>query len=215
MIKKFKKTIAAILLMTTMCSCVTMHLDKDSAPLIDFGTPIVGHFRNKDYVSAGIFTSLFLSFLVCTFVFAPFASNQTSFTGLDTGISDPLFFSFLGATLATPVASTIETACMYHYVNQKIIDLNGIFFDTHDKLKKYEAINAFRADEERRMEEASNRAQLELYRREIEAYRQKLIDGTITDEELIFIEKSEMIRNELQSEIGYYYLNKTARSGGQ
>ena len=61
------------------------------------------------------------------------------------------------------------------------------------------------------MEEASNRAQLELYRKEIEAYRQKLIDGTITDEELIFIEKSEMIRNELQAEIGYYYLNKARK----
>ena len=211
MMKKFKKIIALILMITMLSSCVTLHLNKDSEPLVDFGTPIVGAFRNKDYVAAGIFTSLFLSFLVCTFVFAPYSSGDKSFTGIDTSISDPLFFSFLGATLATPVASTIETACMYHYVNQKIIDMNGIFFDPHDKIKKYDVINEFRADEERRMEEASNRAQLELYRKEIEAYRQKLIDGTITDEELIFIEKSEMIRNELQAEIGYYYLNKARK----
>ena len=208
---KFKKITALILMAATLSSCVTLHIDKDSAPLVDFGTPIVGHFRNKDYAAAGVFTSLFLSFLVCTFVFAPIGSDQKSLTGLDTKISDPLFFSFLGATLATPVASTIETVCVYHYVNQKIIDENGLFFDPHDKLKKYEVINAFRADEERRIEEESNRAQLELYRKEIEAYRQKLIDGTITDEELIFIEKSEMIRNELQTEIGYYYLNKARK----
>ena len=95
MMKKFKKIIALILMITTLSSCVTLHLNKDSEPLVDFGTPIVGAFRNKDYVAAGIFTSLFLSFLVCTFVFAPYSSGDKSFTGIDTSISDPLFFSII------------------------------------------------------------------------------------------------------------------------
>ena len=56
-----KKSFAMILIAIIMInsSCLTIRIDKDREPLIDYGTPLVGHFRNKDTVKAVIYMFLF------------------------------------------------------------------------------------------------------------------------------------------------------------
>ena len=204
-----RKIIFSIMILLTLNSCLLMRINKDSEPLVDFGTPLIGHYRNGDTVKAILYTVLFVTGMIGVILFAPTQDGGTqSIIPIDRKIADPVYYSLLGCTLSVPVASSIDGASTYHLANKKIIDLNEINWDPKGKIYKFDAIKNFRLEQENKFVEDSNKIRMEQYKDEIEVYRKKLIDGTITQDELIFIEKSDFIREELQNEIGYYYINK-------
>ena len=203
-----KKVVVIIIITTLLSSCITMKVGKDSPPMVDFGTPIIGHFRNKDIVKGILYTSLFLTFVLSAVLFAPAGDNGQGVIPIDRTISDPIFFASIGCASASIIGSTVDTAITYQIYNSKIIKLNNIPFDPKGNIKKYEAINNFRIqqEEDKIQEVVDSRA--EGYRETLELYRKKLIDGTITDDELILIERAEYFKENLKNELGYYTINK-------
>lgn len=207
----FKKSITILILTLFVNSCLVLKVNKDSPPLIDFGTPLIGHYRNGDIPKAILYTILFVTGIVGIVLFAPTPTNDGNKPGIlpiDRNIADPIYYSILGATACVPIASSIDTAVTYHIVNKKIIDLNGIYWDPKSNITKYDAIIDYREKEEERLNKESEEQRLEAYKKEIEYYRQKLLDGTITEDELIFIEKSEKLSEILKNELGYYYITR-------
>ncbi|MCK4799054.1 MAG: hypothetical protein KAT05_16895, partial [Spirochaetes bacterium] len=57
-------------------------------------------------------------------------------------------------------------------------------------------------------EKIKEKQQHEVYKKEIEYYRERLIDGTITEDELLFLKRVPEIMESLEKELGYYYINK-------
>ncbi|HPP04957.1 MAG TPA: hypothetical protein PK351_09060 [Spirochaetota bacterium] len=207
----FKKVISIIILILFTNSCLVLKVNKDSAPLVDFGTPLIGHYRNGDIPKAVLYTVLFVTGIIGIVLFAPTPTDNGNNPGIlpiDRTIADPIYYSILGATACVPIASSIDTAVTYHIVNKKIIDLNGIYWDPKGKITKYDAIIDYREKEEERLNKEYEEQRLEAYKQEIEYYRQKLLDGTITEDELVFIEKSEKLSEILKNELGYYYITR-------
>lgn len=197
-----KKGLLIILIISVFNSCITLKIDKDAPPLIDFGTPLVGHFRNGDTLKAVLYTVLFASSVIGLILFAPTQGIESkSIIPVERNISDPIFYSFIGTTLTAFGASSIDSAATYHIINKKIIDLNEIKWDKSSKKTKYEAIIEFREEQKKNNEE-------EQYKDEIKYYREKLINGLITDDELLFLDKTPILKKKLEKELGYYYVNK-------
>ena len=207
-----KKIIVIVMITILSTSCITMKVDKDSPPMIDFGTPIVGHFRNKDTAKGILYTSLFLTFILTAILFAP-TNNGNAIIPIDKSISDPIFYASLGCTGASFIGSSIDTAITYQIYNSKILKLNDVPFDPKANLKKYEVINNFRINQEEEHIRKTDDVRFEAYKETLDLYRKKLIDGTITDDELILIEKSEYFKENLKMELGYYTINKNKEKG--
>ncbi len=205
----FKKVVVILIISSMLTSCITMKVGKESPPMVDFGTPIVGHFRNKDIAKGVLYTSLFITFIVSTVLFAPAGANGQSIIPIDGTISNPIFFASIGCAGGSLVGSTIDTAVTYQIYNSKIIELNNIPWDPKGNIKKYEAINNFRAQQDDGKMQKAEDARAEGYKDTIELYRKKLIDGTITDDELALIERSEFFKENLKNELGYYTINKS------
>ncbi|OHD27251.1 MAG: hypothetical protein A2086_02850 [Spirochaetes bacterium GWD1_27_9] len=205
----FKKITGIILIVLVLNSCLTIKIGKDSEPLVDFGTPIIGHFRNGDKAKGILYTALFLTSLVAFVLFTPIDTKKCVIQ-IDRTYSDwVLLGTGIGAGTSL-VASSIDTAVTYQIANQKIIDLNNIKwqYDPTGKNPKYLAIQNFREEQYRLKEEQSDLSRLEGYKGEIEFYRKKLVNGTITDDELAFLEKAEKIKEVLKNELGFYYINR-------
>jgi hypothetical protein len=205
--KMLKKTIAILTAIMFFNSCIVMQIKKDSEPLIDFGTPLIGHFRNNDIPKAVLYTVLFATSVLGIILFSPSqgTGNTTkAIIPIDRKISDPIFYSFLGASLASFAGSSIDTSVTYQMVNQKILELNGLQWKSDMKTTKYEFIKKFR-DEEKKLAAKEGNKNLE---GEIELYRKKIINGSITEDEIFFIEKNEEMKKVLEKELGYYYINK-------
>ncbi|HRU44414.1 MAG TPA: hypothetical protein P5322_07785 [Spirochaetota bacterium] len=207
--KNFRKIVYICMIVLLLNGCLTLKINKDSPPLADFGVPLIGHYRNGDTVKAALYTVLFVTSMVGVILFAPTQGGGSQpIIPIDRTISDPIYYSLLGCALTVPIASSIDGASTYHLVNKKIIDLNGIPWDPKGNITKYDAINQFRQEQEERFQRESDANRIENYREDIELYRKKLLDGTITDDELTFVEKSTFISEELKNELGYYYINK-------
>jgi hypothetical protein len=181
--------------------------------MLDFGTPIIGHFRNKDIAKGVLYTSLFLTFVLTSVLFSPVGANNQSLIPIDRTISDPIFYASLGCSAASLIGSTVDTAVTYQIYNSKIIKLNDIPFDPKGNIKKYEAINNFRVKQEEEKMQKAEDSRVEAYKDTLELYRKKLIDGTITDDELSLVEKSEYFKENLKMELGYYTINKNKSKG--
>ncbi|HOV15600.1 MAG TPA: hypothetical protein PK771_15035, partial [Spirochaetota bacterium] len=124
MLKKFV-SVLLVIFMIINSSCLTIRIDKDSEPLVDFGTPLIGHFRNKDTVKAILYTALFLTGVIGIVLFSP-GENNKSIVQLDTSISQWGVLGFsLGAANILGISS-IDTAVTYQLANKQIIDMNGI-----------------------------------------------------------------------------------------
>ena len=67
----FKKVISIIILILFTNSCLVLKVNKDSAPLVDFGTPLIGHYRNGDIPKAVLYTVLFVTGIIGIVLFAP------------------------------------------------------------------------------------------------------------------------------------------------
>ncbi len=202
-----KKIVALLVIFVLMLnsSCLTIKIDKDSDPLIDFGTPIVGHFRNKDIVKGILYTVLFLTSIVGVVLFTP-GDNNKSVVQLDSSISQ---WAMMGCAIGAGnmlAISSIDTSATYHLANKKIIDLNNIDwkYDPTGQNTKYNAIVDFKVKRDALREEEAELARLEQYRNEIETYRQKLLDRSITEDELTLINRAEKFREELKDELTYY-----------
>jgi len=207
--KNFRKIVYICMIVLISNGCLTLKINKDSPPLVDFGVPLIGHYRNGDTLKAVLYTVLFVTGMVGVILFAPTQGGGSSpIIPIDRTISDPIYYSLLGCTLTVPIASSIDGASTYHLVNKKIIELNGIPWDPKGNITKYDAINQFRQEQDDRFQRESDANRIESYREDIEIYRKKLLDGTITNDELVFIEKSTFISEELKNELGYYYINK-------
>lgn len=191
-------------------SCLTIRIDKDREPLIDYGTPLVGHFRNKDTVKAVLYTALFLTGILGILLFSP-GENGKSIIQLDNTIANYGILGFALGTANILAVSSIDTAVTYHLANKEIIDLNQIDwkFDPTGKNTKIKAINDFRDKKYQMMEEEAENKRLEQYREEIELYRKKLLDRTITEDELSLIKRATKFQEELKDEVSYYYISKS------
>ncbi len=208
---KVNRIISLLLILFLLNSCLVLKVNKDSPPLIDFGTPLVGHYRNGDIPKAVLYTVLFVTGIIGIVLFAPTPTangNQIGILPIERNIADPIYYSILGATACVPIASSIDSAATYHIVNKKIIDLNGIYWDPKGTKTKYDAIMDYREAEEERLNKEYEEERIKAFEKEIEYYRQKLLDGTITEDELIFIEKSEKLSEILKNELGYFYITR-------
>jgi len=203
-----KKIIVIIIVTTLLTSCITMKVGKDSPPMVDFGTPIIGHFRNKDIAKGILYTSFFLTFVLSAVLFAPAGDTGRAIIPIDRTISDPIFYASIGSSAASLIGSTVDTAVTYQIYNSKIIKLNNIPFDPKGTIKKYEAINNFIIKQEEDKMQKAEDSRFEGYKETLELYRKKLIDGTVTDDELLLIERSEYFKENLKNELGYYTINK-------
>ncbi len=207
MILKYPKLIKIISIVTLLFfinGCLTIKIDKDSEPLPDFGSPIIGHFRNGDTVKGVIYTVLFAAGVIGLILFAPSSVDGKAIIPVERNVSDPVYFAFLTHTLNVPAVSAIDTATTYHLANAKILELNGLTFDPNGELTKYQVIMNHR---ELIREISAIEEQLgfeETYKNEIEHYKNALIDGTITPEEMSFLNNDERFRSLLINEIGYY-----------
>jgi hypothetical protein len=202
-----KRLLVVVLIISLFCNCLVMKIDKDSEPVFDFGTPLVGHFNNGDYGKGVLYTVLLVTGIVGMILFAP-SSEGGVIPQLDRQIADPLFYSFLGFSCSVPVASSIDTAVTYHMVNKKIIELNDLNWDPRLKVKKYDVILDYRKEMQQEFDEKVESNREDNYAEELEYYRQRLLDGTITEDELILVERADYFRERLQNEIGYYYINR-------
>lgn len=209
--RKITKIISFLLIILLLNSCLVLKVNKDSHPLIDFGVPLIGHYRNGDTPKAILYTVLFVTGVIGIILFAPTPTEQGNKAGIlpiERNIADPIYYALLGATASVPIASSIDSAATYHIVNKKIIDLNGIYWDPKAKITKYDAIIKYREEEEKILNKEYEEQRLKVFEKEIEYYRQKLLDATITEEELIFIEESEKLSEILRNELGYYYITR-------
>lgn len=199
-----KKIISLLVISFLVNSCLVLKVEKDSPPLIDAGIPIIGHYRNKDTVKAVLYTVIFASSFLGMILFSPTTDNNETFFGLQEEVRAPVFYSLVGLTTTSFVASSIDTAATYHYVNNKIIDLNDIEWEFSLDNSKYDVIMKFR-EETQNISDVKNEKELT---DEIKYYQKKLIDGTITDDELFFIEHTDVLRDNLEKELGLYYISK-------
>ncbi|MCG8569274.1 MAG: hypothetical protein MJB14_03965 [Spirochaetes bacterium] len=251
-----------------------MKVQKDSPPLVDAGTPLVGHYRNKDIPKAVLYTILFVTSLTGTILFAP-TSSEGSLLRIDESISNPLFYSFIGGSLSSLIASSVDTAVTYQIYNNKLLTMNEIHFIPNlqsqidkrtfenlilqeirtgkqrkilldiyhlDLVKekyllkpdltkteirngrwlltvagfqsntKYDAIVEYREQAALLKQEEQKALQMQELEGEITYYREKLLKGTITQEELYFIEQSEQFKEILKNELGYYYIKQEEKS---
>ncbi len=202
-----KKIIFLIIILSLLNSCLLIKIDKDSAPLIDCGAPLIGHFRNGDITKGILYTVLFATSLIGIILFSPSQTQgyeSKSIIPIERNISDPIFYSFIGTTGSIFIGSSIDTAVTYQLANKKIIELNEIELDAKLKKSKYQVIIEYREEQEKIKE----KQQHEVYKKEIEYYRERLIDGTITEDELLFLKRVPEIMESLEKELGYYYINK-------
>ena len=200
-----------LLVLILLNSCLVLKVNKDSMPLVDFGTPLIGHYRNGDISKAVLYTILFVTGVIGIVLFAPTPTSEGNKLGIlpiERNIADPIYYSIIGATACVPIASSIDSAVTYHIINKKIIDLNGIYWDPKGNKTKYDAIMDYREAEEKRLNKEYEEERIKTFEKEIEYYRQKLLDGTITEDELIFIEKSDKLSEILKNELGYYYITR-------
>jgi len=188
---------------------MVLKIKKDSPPLVDFGIPLAGHYRNKDTAKAILYTVLFSTALIGTILFAPIFYDSAykepiPIINFNRDITDPVFYSFLGSACAFLGASSIDTAATYHYVNDKIIELNGLEWDKKLKTTKYQFISEYQS------KQAINKeiGDAELYKNEILYYKKKLIEAAITDEELLLIKSNPVLKKNLEKELGFYYIKK-------
>ena len=197
----FKKIVSTILILFLLNSCILIKIDKDSRPLVDFGTPLIGHFRYGDVGKGVIYIVFFCTSLIGLILFAPTQynanGNNKAIMPVSREISDPLFYTFIGTTVTSFGASSLDTAITYHLANKKIIDLNNIDWDVTSKITKYQAIKNFRETNENSINQD-----------EVNYYRKKLIDGSITEDELSFIKSISQLESELEKELGYYIIKK-------
>jgi hypothetical protein len=209
-----KRMIALFCIILTLNSCITLKVDKDSRPLVDFGVPIVGQYRNKDYVNAIIYTVLALSFLTTAILFTPNADNKS---GAILPVSGDTAFivtaASYGSLAGTCVISSIDSAVSYNVINDKILKLNNLKWDPYGKLSKHEQIIKYREDLEMKKVEEAEIFRMEQYKKEAEIYKQKLIDDTITSDELLLIERSDFLKDFLKDELGYYKIKHKNSSG--
>lgn len=207
-----KKIIATLIIVLLFSNCLVLKINKDSAPLIDFGTPLAGHYNNGDIGKGIFYTILFTTLVIGVILFAP--TQNGGVLPLDRNIADPLFYSFLGTSLSVPIASSIDTAATYHIVNKKILELNGIEWNPKEKhkLNKYQTIIKLREDADKKELEKSNENRKNNYKDEIEFYKKRLLDGSITEDELTFINKSSYLKEQLKNELGYYYVNQEKKN---
>lgn len=209
---RFKFIWIVLLIVIGLNSCVVMKINKDSPPLVDFGTPLIGHFRNGDHIKGGIYLGIFLTAAVSMILFSP-TSEDGAIIPVPREVSDPIFYSSLGVAAGTAIlVSPIDTAITYHVGNKKIIDFNEIPWEKGGKITKYQAIENWQIEQERLEEERLNKKRLEMYEDEIEMYRKKLLDGTITDEELEKINRAPIFKELLEKEINYYHVNQEIKN---
>lgn len=201
-----KKIISLLIVIVLLNGCLIMKINKNSEPLIDFGTPLIGHFRNKDIPKAVLYTVLFASSIIGIILFSPSQGRGTesrSIIPVERNISDPIFFSFLGTSLSSFAASSIDTAVTYHLANKKIIELNEFEWNRDLGINKHNFIISFKEEQAKKKIYENND-----YSDEIVYYRKRLINGTITEDEVNFIERNDKIKEQLEKELGYYYINK-------
>lgn len=211
----FKKSVHLIVLLVflfNITGCLTIKIDKDSEPLVDFGTPIVGHFRNHDTVKGVLYTVLFITSIIGLVLFAPGPSdddNQGSILPISNEICNWSMLGFGIGAANVFAASSIDTAVTYQLANRKIIDLNKIDwkYDPTGKETKYNSIVKYRQEQDIMKEQAAENARFEQYKGEIEIYRKKLLDKSITDDELALIERAEKFHEELKDELTYYKIS--------
>lgn len=185
-----KKIIVPILIITTILSCKSAPVTKDSEPYKDFGIPIAGHYRNGEMVKASIYTAASILTLLSALVFAPIGENGKSVTQLDQTYGTPISLGLLGVTASIAlIASPIDTAVSYHKRNQKIIELNNIEWSDKSNVTKYQAI-------------INHRKQIKLD--QIENYRRKFYEGTITRAEVNIVNDDEELKNGLAKELEYF-----------
>lgn len=127
MLKRLGGVVLIVLLLSSLNSCLVFKIRQDSPPLVDCGTPLVGHFRNGDTPKAILYTSLFVTSILAVFLFAPLKDNK-SIIPIEREVSDPLFYSFIGASTGSLIGSSIDTSVTYHLANKKIIELNNIYW---------------------------------------------------------------------------------------
>ena len=203
----FKKIIFLIIIISILNSCLLIKIKKDSEPLIDFGVPLIGHFRNGDIPKAVFYTVSFALSCVGIILFSPSQGDANEIKAIipvERSISDPILFAFTGTAVSSLVGSSIDTAVTYNLINDKIMDLNNIKWDRDWKKTKYQVICDFRE----KQEEIETVKHIEKYREEIEYYRKKLITGTITEDEINFLERVPSVKEQLEKELGYYYINQ-------
>ncbi len=207
-LNKLTALITMLTLLTTTTGCMTIKISKDSPALADFGTPIVGHFRNGDTAKGIVYTVLFLSGLIGLLLFSP-SRGGNSIIPVSREISDPVYYSFLGFTLNVPAVSSIDTAVTYHLANRQILDLNQIEFDPKGKINKFETIQKYRQQEiDNKI--ISNQFST-VYAKEIAYYKKVLIEGTVTAEELTLITNHDEFNEHLKNEIGYYNIKHSVK----
>ncbi|MBN2544538.1 MAG: hypothetical protein JXB50_01995 [Spirochaetes bacterium] len=204
-----KKIISILLITLLFSNCLVLKIKKDSPPLVDFGIPLAGHYRNRDTAKAIFYTVLFSTAVIGTFLFAPmFYDNSYNdpvpVINFNRNITDPVFYSFLGSACTILGASSIDTAVTYHYVNNKIIEINDQEWDRKMKITKYQFIT----DYQRKLEIINENEDNKIYKNEILYYKKKLIDATVTDEELLLIKTNPVLKKNLEKELGFYYIKK-------
>ncbi len=203
-----KKIIFFLLIALMFSNCLVLKIKKDSPPLVDFGIPLAGHYRNKDTAKAIFYTVLFSAAVLGVFLFSPMFYDKSDdpkpIININRNITDPIFYSFLGSSCAVLGASSIDTAATYHYVNNKIIELNGLEWDKKLKISKYQIITDYQN------KQAANKEieDAEIYKDEILYYKKKLIEAAITDEELLLIKSNAVLKKNLEKELGFYYIKK-------
>ena len=197
----YKKIFSALLILFVLNSCVLIRINKESKPLVDFGSPFIGHFRNGDTGKGVMYILFFCTSLIGGILFAPTQynvnGNNRAIIPVSREVSDPLFYTFIGATALSFGASSLDTVITYHLANKKIIELNNIEWDASAKLTKYQVINNFR-------DKKTN----SINQDEVSYYREKLINESITEDELIFIRSIPELESELEKELGYYIIKK-------
>ena len=196
--------LSLILIVLLLNSCITINITKDSKPLIDPGIPIVSQFRNGDTAKGVFYTIILVTALVGAIVFSPATSSSYGQNGqslFDRRYSDPIYYTCLStAGTVTFVISPIDSIVSYQYVNKKIIDLNKIEWNLKLGKTKYEVIKEFQDDQIAKKNIAK--------RKIVNNFKLKLLDGSITNEELAIIEIDPELKELVKNELGYYNINK-------
>lgn len=197
--RKIFYSILALSVLMTSCQSVPIvrrePVTKYSEPYKDFGTPLAGSYKNGEKVKAGLYIAGTIIALLSSLLFAPIQENGKGIIPIDENIGTPLSLSLLGVGVSTAlIISPIDTVISYHRRNNKIMELNGIEFDRKNKLMKHDAIAKYRED---------------LIKEEIEKYRIKFAEGSITTRDIYIIGSDEKLAEGLKIELAGYMKRKT------